>query len=182
MRDELRDLEINGSDIQLFEEIGLGEFGVVMHGIATRLPSSDSSLQSVAVKIMKQQSSDSVSNGFVREALRLRGLDHANVIKLLAVRMRCEPFYIVLEFMSNGDLKTLLRQCHAQEGLLSTHHLVKFALDISLGFEYLQQMRFVHRDLAARNVLVSGIFQAKIGDFGIMFSHDWWSLFWLMMF
>ena len=68
--------------------------------------------------------------------------------------------------MSNGDLKTFLRQCRDVSPALTESHLVKLAGDASRGFAYLQSRRYVHRDLAARNVLVSGLFEAKIGDFG----------------
>jgi serine/threonine protein kinase len=70
--------------------------------------------------------------------------------------------------MSFGDLKTLLRSAKETRVPLSLSHFVRFALDVSQGFDYLQQNRFVHRDLAARNVLVSGSYTAKIGDFGLV--------------
>jgi serine/threonine protein kinase len=69
--------------------------------------------------------------------------------------------------MSYGDLKTLLRQCQTKGISLFDGHLLSFAMDVSHGFEYLQQMRFIHRDLAARNVLISASYVAKIGDFGM---------------
>jgi serine/threonine protein kinase len=69
--------------------------------------------------------------------------------------------------MPHGDLKTMLRQCQSKGISLYDEHLLSFAMDVSCGFEYLQQMQFIHRDLAARNVLISASFKAKIGDFGM---------------
>ena len=128
-----------------------------------------------------------MGQAFIREAARIRNLNHDNVVRLLAVHFRTNPLLIVLEFMSLGDLKSLLRQLRPGEdtdvaaiGLgtlclldelmcdtLCSEHLLKFSLDVACGFQYLQSCRYVHRDIAARNVLVSGACQAKIGDFGL---------------
>ena len=166
IRTQLRSYELDRSCLTIEKQIGQGEFGVVMKAVAADVPGCDPS-QAVAVKVMREDSSASDTNAFMREALRLKELSHDNVIRLLGVCMSSAPYYIVLEYMPYGDLKTLLRQCQAKGISLFEAHLLSFALDASRGFEYLQQMRFVHRDLAARNVLVSASFSAKIGDFGM---------------
>ncbi len=165
--EQVSGLEISRESIHIEVEIGQGEFGVVMRGIATDLTDDDTPLP-VAVKVMKTQQYASAKNDFVREALRLRDLDHCNVVRLLGVCLTAEPYYLVLEYLSNGDLKMMLRRYQESNVELSSHHLVKLALDVFAGFEYLQNKRFLHRDLAARNVFVSGIFVAKIGDFGLL--------------
>jgi len=36
--------------------------------------------------------------------------DHANIVKLVGVCFDTRPYYIVLELLEGGDLKTFLRQ------------------------------------------------------------------------
>ena len=163
---QLRSFEISPQSIVLEKEIGRGEFGVVMKAIGVDLPGCDPT-QAVAVKVLKHSQSEGDINAFIREGARLKELSHDNVIRLIGVCLTGEPYYIVLEYMPFGDLKTLLRQCQAKGISLFEAHLLSFALDASRGFEYLQQRQFVHRDLAARNVLVSASFVAKISDFGM---------------
>ncbi len=106
---------------------------------------------------------------FFRCQARLRPLKNPHVIELLAVCFRGDPMLIVLEFMSNGDLKSFLRRVRPTESssaCISLQHLVSICLDCAKGFQYLQSINYVHRDLAARNVLLSRTFVAKIGDFG----------------
>lgn len=158
--------EIQRSQLNLQTEIGRGEFGLVMKAIATDLPSCEPML-AVAVKAMHAGSSPYASNAFIREASRLSDLNHPNVVRLLAVCLETEPYLIVLEYLSYGDLKSLLRLSRSPNLSLDKSHLISLALDVSQGFHYLQQKLFVHRDLAARNVLVSSAFVAKIGDFGM---------------
>ena len=71
--------------------------------------------------------------------------------------------------MSNGDLKTFLRQAKTEESsvVITPAHLVKLSLDCAKGFDYLQSIGYIHRDLAARNILLNRTFTAKIGDFGM---------------
>lgn len=75
---------------------------------------------------------------------------------------------IVLEFMSNGDLKTLLREVK-ETGSFETGHLLHISRDVANGFRYLQGLNYVHRDIAARNVLLDRYYVAKISDFGLEF-------------
>jgi serine/threonine protein kinase len=117
---------------------------------------------------MKAGHSQFDKNQFIREGLRVKDLSHRNVVALLGVSMAAEPLMLVFEYMSLGDLKVLLRQCKENGADLSLSHLMSFAIDVSHGFAYLQQRGFVHRDLAARNVMVSGLYVAKIGDFGLV--------------
>ena len=152
-------------------ELGHGEFGVVKHAfLLLDDASTPGSALSAAVKMCKEGASSAMIKEFELEGQRLHALNHANVVKLLGTNMSAEPYLLVFEYMSNGDLRHLLRRSQASRITLNATHLVKLAMDVSRGFAYLQRMRFVHRDLAARNVLVGGDFVAKIGDLG---SNSW---------
>ena len=124
----------------------------------------------VAVKMLHERPTRQMGQAFIREAARVRPLQHDNVVRLLAVHFATNPLLMVLEFMSLGDLKSLLRQLRPQPfqpAELERAHLLKLSVDVARGFQYLQECKYVHRDIAARNVLVSGDCVAKIGDFGM---------------
>jgi hypothetical protein len=164
---QVKGYEISHSSIVLENEIGSGEFGVVMKAIGLSLPGCDPH-QTVAVKVLKQVN-DTEVNAFLREGARLKELNHDNVVRLIGLTLS-EPYYIVLEYMTHGDLKRLLRRLENCDIQLSLRHLFSLTLDVSRGFCYLQSIGFVHRDLAARNVLLSASFVAKISDFGSFLS------------
>lgn len=166
LKDAMKELEVDRNELHICEVIGQGEFGVVMHAVSSSNPPFEF-CQSVAIKVLKSPATSSSRTAFTREALRLHSLGHPNIIRMIGVCMVSEPFFIILEHMSNSDLKTLLRRCRDCGYKLSLPQLIKLSMDVALGFEYLQKQRYVHRDLAARNVLVSGAFVAKIGDFGM---------------
>lgn len=74
-----------------------------------------------------------------------------------------EPLLIILEFMSNGDLRTYLR-AHREEPV---QRLMQMARDIACALEHLATHKIVHRDLAARNCLVDADLTIKLADFGL---------------
>jgi serine/threonine protein kinase len=168
LKNQFANREVDRRKIRLGDEIGQGHFGVVFRAVAEQLPNCDP-LQSVAIKVMRQGQSASSVNSFIREGMRHKDLNHPNVVQLLGVCLTQEPYMIILEYLSFGDLKSLLRRCHELKVSLNLSHLCSFVVDTSSGFEYLHSQRFIHRDIAARNVLVGATMVAKIGDFGLCF-------------
>ncbi len=150
------------SDLNILEQLGEGQFGMVARGIA-RLDGSD---VEVAVKFLKDDIDEVERRGLVLEAGKMAVFDSSHVVRLLAVCLLSRPNFLVLEYMCNGDLKTYLCGCGR---LLSREHLLRLGLDASSGIAYLHEIKLVHRDVAARNVLLDGRFNAKIGDFGLIF-------------
>ena len=57
-----------------------------------------------------------MGQSFIREAARVQHLNHINVVRLLAVHFRTNPLLMVMEYMSLGDLKSLLRQVKPANG------------------------------------------------------------------
>ena len=75
------------------------------------------------------------------------------------------PYYIVTEFMPNGNLLDYLRSQKREE--LGANVLLYFAVQISSAMKYLESKSFIHRDLAARNCLVGENQLVKVADFGL---------------
>ncbi|XP_056132371.1 megakaryocyte-associated tyrosine-protein kinase [Lampris incognitus] len=143
-------------DIQrltLGESIGEGEFGAVYEG--------EYMGQRVAVKNIK---CDVTTQAFLQETTVMTELQHKNLVRLLGVILH-NGLHIVTELMIKGNLVNFLRT--RGRSVINTAQLLRFALDVCEGMEYLDSKRLVHRDLAARNILVSDEGVAKVSDFGL---------------
>ena len=94
--------------------------------------------------------------------------DHPNIVCLVGVCTlpTTEPTLIVLEFMHLGALNGYLQSPMVKDQL-ETLTMLRFALDIGCGMQYLAEAGFVHRDLAARNVLLDDSMNCRVGDFGL---------------
>ncbi|XP_074491437.1 megakaryocyte-associated tyrosine-protein kinase isoform X1 [Sebastes fasciatus] len=139
--------------LKLGESIGEGEFGAVYEG--------EYMGQRVAVKTIK---CDVTAQAFLQETTVMTKLQHKNLVRLLGVILD-KGLHIVTELMTKGNLVNYLRT--RGRSVVSSVQLLRFALDVCEGMEYLESKKLVHRDLAARNVLVSDDCAAKVSDFGL---------------
>ncbi len=70
----------------------------------------------VAIKMLRDRPTRQMGQAFIREASRIRLLNHDNVIKLVAVHFSTNPLLMALEYMPFGDLKSLLRLLEPKNG------------------------------------------------------------------
>jgi len=87
-------------------ELGSGEFGIVSH--AMWIPTSQKEVE-VAVKTLNTNANPKDRVRFLQEAAIMCQFDHENVVKLHGV-VTDEPITIVLEYVPNGDLISVLLQ------------------------------------------------------------------------
>ncbi|CBN75056.1 Transmembrane receptor kinase [Ectocarpus siliculosus] len=107
---------------------------------------------------------DSQRRAFLRELdamIRLRSPHTVNVYG--AVTSLPDRMVLVMELLSGGDLRTLLRN---SEQPLPEEQSRRIIGDICAGMAFLHSKDTVHGDLKSANVLLDGSGRAKIGDFG----------------
>ncbi|MBA0741884.1 hypothetical protein Gogos_015005, partial [Gossypium gossypioides] len=68
------------------------------------------------------------------------------------------------EFMARGSIYDYL---HKQRGVFKLPSLLKVALDVSKGMNYLHQNNIIHRDLKTANLLMDENQVVKVADFGV---------------
>jgi len=108
--------------------------------------------QDVAIKVVKpERLNKDLEYEFSQEVMILRKVKHDNVVRFIGACTRLPHLCIVTEFMSGGSLYDYL---HRQEGTLKLPTLVKYAIDVSRGMEYLHENEIIHRDLKAANLLM----------------------------
>ncbi|XP_038239527.1 megakaryocyte-associated tyrosine-protein kinase isoform X2 [Dermochelys coriacea] len=139
--------------LTLGDKIGEGEFGAVLQ--------AEYLGQKVAVKNIR---CDVTAQAFLAETAAMTKVRHKNLVLLLGVILH-NGLYIVMEFMSKGNLVNFLRT--RGRSVLQPKQLIQFALDVAQGMDYLESKKLVHRDLAARNILISEENVAKVSDFGL---------------
>ena len=81
----------------------------------------------------------------------MKKLNHPNILEIFEVLSQKDTVYIVMEFVSHGNLQDYV----AWEGSsLTLDKQIKIAIQCANGMSYLQNKGIIHGNLTARNVLI----------------------------
>ncbi|CAI0407912.1 unnamed protein product [Linum tenue] len=108
--------------------------------------------QEVAIKVLKaERVNTDMQKEFAQEVYIMRKVRHKNVVQFIGACTKPPSLCIVTEFMSGGSVYDYL---HKHKGVFKLPSLLKVAIDISKGMNYLHQNNIIHRDLKAANLLM----------------------------
>jgi len=148
---------------EMRDTIGEGKFGLVKLGIHRKTH------EKVAIKIIKKESMTKEDNELVHFEIDIMKLcRHENVVTLLDHFENDEYIFIIMEFLSGGDLGSYLHKCDFKVTEEFASHLV---FQIASGLKYLHSFGILHRDLKPENIMLSSkndkCPRIKIMDFGL---------------
>jgi len=147
---------------EILSDIGEGKFGKVKLGIHKKTG------ENVAIKIISKNM-PMKDKELVRTEINIMKLcRHPNIVRLLDHFENEECIFIVMEYLSGGDLANYLTNCTS---MLTEKQIAKIIFQISSGLQYLHDYGIVHRDIKPQNLLYNignnGEITVKIMDFGI---------------
>jgi eukaryotic-like serine/threonine-protein kinase len=122
----------------------------------------------VAVKVLTPVHGGSeIGDRFEREGRTAARLAHPNIVQVYdageALFDGTETSYIVMEYVSGGDLKALIDQ----RGRLSGSELAGLGDEVCAGLAHAHEHGVIHRDIKPHNILLDENGHAKVTDFGI---------------
>ncbi|CAN6817246.1 unnamed protein product [Brassica oleracea] len=149
--------EINLQQLKFGHKIASGSYGDLYKGTYCS--------QEVAIKVLKPERLDSeLEKEFAQEVFIMRKVRHKNVVQFIGACTKPPHLCIVTEFMPGGSVYDYL---HKQKGVFKLPALLKVAIDICKGMNYLHQNNIIHRDLKAANLLMDEHEVVKVADFGV---------------
>ncbi|XP_019464641.1 PREDICTED: serine/threonine-protein kinase HT1-like [Lupinus angustifolius] len=124
----------------------------------------------VAIKVVSQPEEDEdlavlLEQHFTSEVALLFRLRHPNIITFVGACKKPPVFCIITEYMAGGSLRNYLH--HQGPHSLPLQLVLKLALDIARGMQYLHSQGVLHRDLKSENLLLDEDMCVKVADFGI---------------
>ncbi|MFT3695345.1 MAG: serine/threonine-protein kinase [Kofleriaceae bacterium] len=122
---------------------------------------------------------------FLREAKLSATLDHANIIHTIDLVAAGGEYFIVMEYLPGGDLRTLLRKAKRRGKRFSPKAAIYISREVLSALAYAHSKRdfdgnplkLIHRDVSPSNVLLSYSGEVKLTDFGIAKAATHTSLF-----
>ncbi|XP_023553631.1 serine/threonine-protein kinase STY46-like isoform X1 [Cucurbita pepo subsp. pepo] len=149
--------EINPRHLKFEHKVASGSYGDLYKGTYCS--------QEVAIKVLKTERVNSdMQSEFAQEVYIMRKVRHKNVVQFIGACTKPPSLCIVTEFMSGGSVYDYL---HKQKGTFRLPTLLKVAIDVSKGMNYLHQNNIIHRDLKAANLLMDENEVVKVADFGV---------------
>eukprot|EP01114_Cavostelium_apophysatum_P020495 TRINITY_DN6886_c0_g1_i1.p1 TRINITY_DN6886_c0_g1~~TRINITY_DN6886_c0_g1_i1.p1 ORF type:complete len:871 (-),score=113.10 TRINITY_DN6886_c0_g1_i1:55-2667(-) len=147
------------SNITIQSKLGEGHFGQVHLGIWN------------GTKVAMKQTTGDLKE-ILQESQLLFSLRHPNVVNMLGTYSAPNgDFFMVMEFIPTGDLKSHLTSKRLENKLLTERNFAEIVSGTAKGMAYLESVQVVHRDLALRNLLFTrgyeGEYLVKITDFGL---------------
>ncbi|KAI3428796.1 hypothetical protein D9Q98_007615 [Chlorella vulgaris] len=150
------DWELDPNEIIFHEKIASGAFGDLFRGSYCG--------QDVAIKILRNVHEDSQQfQEFLQEVAIMRKVRHKNIVQFIGACTQKPNLCIVFEFMSGGSVYDYIRKA----GSLRVGTVLKIAVEVCRGMDYLHKRKIVHRDLKAANLLLDETGTVKIADFGV---------------
>ena len=122
----------------------------------------------VAVKVLKPMHGETdIGVRFRREGRTAARLSHPNIVQVYDAGEGDldgdEVSYIVMEYLSGGDLKELIDA----RGPLTAAELARIGEEVCSGLAHAHGRGVVHRDIKPHNILLDEKGRAKVSDFGI---------------
>lgn len=141
----------------LGEKLGAGGMGIVYLGQDTRTE------KSVAIKQLKPDLvQDDILERFKREGEALRDLNHPNIVKMLDALEDDGKHYLIMEYISGGDLSDLLKKEQ-----LPLEKILALSIDLADALTRAHKLNIIHRDLKPANVLIGDDGVLRLTDFGV---------------
>jgi serine/threonine protein kinase/tetratricopeptide (TPR) repeat protein len=142
----------------LQRELGSGGMGTVYLGL------DNTTNQQVAIKQLKADVAQSENiERFKREGEALRDLNHPNIVKMLNMFEYDGQHYLVMDYVTGGDLSKLIRE-HTK---IEVQQCVDMAIDLADALTRAHRLNIIHRDLKPANVLIDKDGVLHLTDFGV---------------
>ncbi len=114
-----------------------------------------------------------------REVKIAQKLKHHNVIDIYGLHRENGVGYLIMEYMSGGNLRQYMESRNLKLG-----DATNLILQICAGLHYIHNHKFedgrfhsiVHRDIKPENILLSKDARIKVADFGLSVREDFWGL------
>lgn len=155
---------------EIVRKIGGGGMGAVYLASDNNLGGVLRAVKEMVQAHIEEEQQDKAIRDFKRESMILSTLDHPSIPTIFDYFFDASEgrFYLVMKYISGGDLASRLRA--APEGKIDEHTITEWAVQLADVLDYLhsQPTTIVYRDLKPSNIMIDGnTGRVMLIDFGI---------------
>ncbi|KAF9160295.1 hypothetical protein DFQ26_005701, partial [Actinomortierella ambigua] len=138
------------------EYIGAGQYGVVFH--------CHYNARKAAIKKFRlRQDMTGQTEIIEKEIALLQRLQYRHIIQFYGVFRQDNEISLITDFAEGGSLNDAIRDSRVADWRVKE----RIAQEIANGLAYIHHEDIIHRDLKSDNVLLTGLMEVKLCDFGL---------------
>eukprot|EP01114_Cavostelium_apophysatum_P023823 TRINITY_DN90_c0_g1_i3.p1 TRINITY_DN90_c0_g1~~TRINITY_DN90_c0_g1_i3.p1 ORF type:complete len:1113 (+),score=446.88 TRINITY_DN90_c0_g1_i3:1211-4549(+) len=145
-------------DYILIDKLGKGAYGVVYKAL-NLYEGNTVAIKQLNLKGASKETIESLE----AEITLLKSLDHHNIVRYIGHVSKGKELCIVMEYIENGSLATMVKKYGRFPEMLSKTYIRK----VLTGLDYLHEQGVIHRDIKPDNILITKDGEVKLADFGV---------------
>lgn len=104
---------------------------------------------------------------FQRESDALKRLAHPAIIKIQTDFNENGHHYVVMEYVSGGDLAGLIADHQAKGEFIPLQDVIDIGIHLADALKYAHELHVIHRDIKPANILLASDKTPRLSDFGV---------------
>ena len=152
-------------DFEILRELGEGAFGRVFK-VRSKRNNKIYAMKQLNIKKIRQENEKAYQLA-INEISFLEGLNHPHIIKYYKNFTEGDFLYIIIEFISNGDMNGFIEAHQKFNKHIQEEQLWNIFLQCMEALTYVHSMGVIHRDIKPANLLMDNNMSIKLGDFGV---------------
>ena len=150
-------------DFEKLQTLGKGGYGFVAK-VKSKIDHKLYAMKMIDLSLIKDPTQISLS---MNEIKIIQSLDSPHIIKYYNSFQINNRFYIIMEYMNNGDLKGYITAHQSMNNPIPEDELWELFYQCIASLSYIHKNNLIHRDIKPANLFMTDDKAIKIGDFGI---------------
>ena len=150
-------------DFEILQTLGKGSYGFVAK-VKSKINQKIYALKMIDFSTIKDPEERQLS---LNEINILTHLNSPHIVKCYNYFYNGNKYYILMEYIDNGDLKGYINAHQNMKTPISEDELIQIFYQCMSGLYYIHANNLIHRDIKPANIFLTNDKIFKIGDFGV---------------
>ena len=150
-------------DFEILQTLGKGSYGFVAK-VKSKINQKLYAMKMIDFSLIQDQTEIELS---MNEIEIIKKLNSPHIIKYYNNFKVGDKFYILMEYINNGDIKGFITAHQGMNQPIPENELWELFYQCMSGLFYIHKNNLIHRDIKPANLFITDDKTIKIGDFGV---------------